>query len=433
MNRHQEMTRLWELTRFNLSPRLRILLLLPILAGLGTFVFGLVLGDPPLVWQSVLVNFLYFSGLSFGGLIFSVILTITNAEWGRPIKRMAEAMAGFLPISAILLLLLFFGAEHIFPWTDPSQVIQSKSDWLNYPFFVGRQLLLFLLLFLLIWFYLKASLRQDFALVKKLTGFSDNISEFFIRDFIDSETEEVQALKTSKYLAPYIGLLFVVTGTVMAFDWIMSLDQEWFSTLFGLQHVTANLLSASALLIVISGVARQKFSLAEYITIKRHHDIGKLTFAGCLIWTYFVFSQILVIWYGNLPRENPYLLLRMQSLEWGRLSWILLVLIFIIPLFGLMSRSACNSIWFSRLIAAEILVGLWLEKFLLVVPSVQENMIISGKGPQMVPGLTFTPYDILITLGMGAAFVYCYLWFLQRVPMVPISDRLFVKETEHKA
>ena len=83
----------------------------------------------------------------------------------------------------------------------------------------------------------------------------------------------------------------------------------------------------------------------------RYHDLAKLTFAVCALWTYLIFSQILVIWFADLPEETPYLIMRMQSVEWGWMFWVLFVLMFIIPFFGLMSRTACNSIWFSRLIA----------------------------------------------------------------------------------
>ena len=428
MNRHQEIKVILERSQLHIKPRLWCLLLLLILAGFLTFIIGLLLGEATLVWQSLLVNFLFFSGLSIGGLMFSVIFTITNAVWGRPIKRLAEAMIGFLPIAAVLMVLLFFGAPYLYQWIDPSQVIQSKAGWLNFPFFIGRQVFLFCLFSILSWFYLKASLRPDIALAKNLIGFSNVFSEMFIRNFGDPASEEKHGLKISKLLAPYIAILFVIMSTLIAFDWIMSLDQEWFSTLFGLQYTMASLLSAAAALIIISGIARQTLNLEAYFTIRRHHDIGKLTFAACLIWTYLVFSQVLVIWYGNMPKETPYLLLRMQSLEWGYVSWIVLSLLFTVPLLGLMSRTACQSIWFSRLVAVEILIGLWLEKYLLIVPSVQENSLAGKVKNTRLPGLDVNLYDVFLTLGMLAIFLACFFWFLKRVPVLPIADRYLMEE-----
>ncbi|MBW2336019.1 MAG: hypothetical protein JRF47_04545 [Deltaproteobacteria bacterium] len=168
----------------------------------------------------------------------------------------------------------------------------------------------------------------------------------------------------------------------------------------------------------------------EYITIDRYHDLAKLTFAVCALWTYLIFSQVLVIWYADLPEETPYLILRMQSVEWGWMFWVLFFLMFFIPFFGLMSRTACNSIWFSRLIAVDVLVGVWLEKYFLIVPSIQENNASSGliDASRGLPGFSPNFYDVSITLGVLGIFLLSYFWFLQRVPAVPISDPLFLRK-----
>ena len=429
MSRDEEMKILLERTRYQTGSRQLYLMMGCMLVGVIAFIIGLLSPDTSLVWRALLVNAVFFGGLAFGGIAFSVILTITNARWGRPVKRMAEAMTAFLPVVAVMFLLLFLGAPQLFLWIDPAKVIQAKAGWLNYPFFVVRQISVFVLFSILIWFYLKVSLRPDIGLASKLAGFSNPLSERFIRNFGEQQSEEKIALKRSRLLAPYLGIMFVITCTLMAFDWIMSLDQEWFSTLFGVQYAVSNLIAAIAVLIIVSSMVRRKFQLDEYFTVTRHHDIGKLTFAGCLMWTYLVFSQVLVIWYGNLPEETPYVILRMQSLEWGFLFWLVMALLFIIPFFGLMSRTACNSTWFSRLIAIVILVGLWLEKYLLIVPSVQENRLELGMtGMQSgLTGFSVNLYDLFITLGVLASFLFCFLWILQKVPVVPISDRYFVK------
>jgi hypothetical protein len=212
---------------------------------------------------------------------------------------------------------------------------------------------------------------------------------------------------------------------------MMSIDQEWFSTMFGAQYAIANLIGAAAALLIISGIARKDFQLDEYITIERYHDLAKLTFAVCALWTYLIFSQILVIWYGDLPEETPFLILRMHSVEWGWMFWVLFFLMFFIPFFGLMSRTACNSIWFSRLIAVEVLVGVWLEKYFLIVPSIQENNARAGliDASSGLPGFSPNFYDISITLGVFGIFLLSCLWFLQRVPAVPISDPLFCRSS----
>ncbi len=435
MSRYDEMKHLLESTQFTLNPgRKRLLQTLTVL-GVGGFIVGLLIGYRQEVWQAMLVNTLFFSGITFGGIIFSVIFTITCAHWGRPIKRLAEAMAGFIPISLVLLVFLFFGMDYFFEWVDPHRVIHAKAGWLNTPFFIIRNLAMMILAAVLIWFYLKATMRPDIGLAKKLTGFSNAFADRMIQNYSSQKTEETRSIDRTRRLAPILGLVFALLCTMQAFDWMMSIDQEWFSTMFGVQYAISNLLGAAAALLIISGIVRQRFGLEEYITTERYHDLSKLTFAACGMWTYMVFSQVLVIWYANLPEETPYLLLRMQSVEWSWMFWLLLVVLFIIPFFGLMSRTACNSVWFSRWIAIELLIGLWLEKYFLVLPSIQENNIDKGIIPagNGLPGFSPNIFDLLISLGFLGGFLLCYFWMLQRVPMVPVSDQLFFKNAHDHA
>ncbi len=434
MSRDNEMKALLEQTRFRMNDRLQKLLLGFVVIGLIGFAAGLIGSRSYLAWQALLVNTMFFGGIALGGLAFSLIFTITNAKWGRPIKRLAEALGAFIPIGALLLCLLFFGADHFFEWMDHDKVIHAKAGWLNFPFFIIRNVVVLGLFVAASSYYLKTVIRPDIGLAGKLSDFGNPFADRFVKNYGSQEEEEAGAEKRAKTLAPLLALLFFFLCTLLAFDWMMSIDQEWFSTMFGVQYAIANLIGAAAALLIIAGIARQKFQLDEYITIDRYHDLAKLTFAVCALWTYLIFSQVLVIWYADLPEETPYLILRMQSVEWGWMFWVLFFLMFFIPFFGLMSRTACNSIWFSRLIAVDVLVGVWLEKYFLIVPSIQENNASSGliDASRGLPGFSPNFYDVSITLGVLGIFLLSYFWFLQRVPAVPISDPLFCrKPTDH--
>jgi Ni/Fe-hydrogenase subunit HybB-like protein len=434
MSRDNEMKALLEQTRFRINDRLQKLLLGFVVIGIIGFVAGLIGNRSYLAWQALLVNTMFFGGIALGGLAFSVIFTITNAKWGRPIKRLAEALGAFIPIGALLLCLLFFGADHFFEWMDHDKVIHTKAGWLNFPFFIIRNVIVLGLFVAASSYYLKTVIRPDIGLAGKLSDFGNPFADRLVKNYGSQEEEEAGAEKRAKTLAPLLALFFFLLCTLLAFDWMMSIDQEWFSTMFGAQYAIANLIGAAAALLIIAGIARQKFQLDEYITIDRYHDLAKLTFAICALWTYLIFSQVLVIWYGDLPEETPYLILRMQSVEWGWMGWFLLILMFFIPFFGLMSRTACNSIWFSRLIAVEVLVGVWLEKYFLIVPSIQENTARAGliDASSGLPGFSPNFYDVSITLGVLGIFLLSGFWFLQRVPAVPISDPLFFRDsTDH--
>jgi Ni/Fe-hydrogenase subunit HybB-like protein len=425
------MKALLEQTRFRMNDRLQKLLLGFVVIGLIGFAAGLIGSRSYLAWQALLVNTMFFGGIALGGLAFSLIFTITNAKWGRPIKRLAEALGAFIPIGALLLCLLFFGADHFFEWMDHDKVIHAKAGWLNFPFFIIRNVVVLGLFVAASSYYLKAVIRPDIGLAGKLSDFGNPFADRFVKNYGSQEEEEAGAEKRAKTIAPLLALLFFFLCTLLAFDWMMSIDQEWFSTMFGVQYAIANLIGAAAALLIIAGIARQKFQLDEYITIDRYHDLAKLTFAVCALWTYLIFSQVLVIWYADLPEETPYLILRMQSVEWGWMFWVLFFLMFFIPFFGLMSRTACNSIWFSRLIAVDVLVGVWLEKYFLIVPSIQENNASSGliDASRGLPGFSPNFYDVSITLGVLGIFLLSYFWFLQRVPAVPISDPLFLRNS----
>ena len=280
-----------------------------ILLGIG--ILGLVLGGFSghfeRIWHALLINSIFFTGIGYAGLGFSVIFTISDAFWGRPIKRIGEAFASFIPVGTIFFFILFFAGNAIFEWYDHDKVIHSKEGWLNIPFFVGRNVILFLFSAWLASLYLKNSVRPDIALARKIGGyFQNSFADKFIKNIGDSEKEIEIAYHKNKRIAPILALTYALVTSFIAFDWMMSIDQEWFSTMFGVQFTVSSLIGAGAFLIIITGIFRSKFQLTDYLSLNRHHDLTKLTFAFCLLWTYMIFSQVLVIWYANLPEETPF-------------------------------------------------------------------------------------------------------------------------------
>ena len=223
---------------------------------------------------------------------FSVIFTISDAFWGRPIK-IGEAFASFIPIGTIVFFVLFFAGSSIFEWYDHDKVIHSKEAWLNIPFFVGRNVVLFLFAAWLASLYIKNSVRPDIGLARKIGNYFQNkFADRFVKNFGDSEKEIEATYHRNKKLAPILAIVYALLTSFIAFDWMMSIDQEWFSTMFGVQFTVSSLIGAGALMLVITGIFRFKFQLTEYLSINRHHDLAKLTFAFCLLWSYMIFSQV---------------------------------------------------------------------------------------------------------------------------------------------
>ncbi len=421
-----EQIEILEATGNTLVKKIRLALGLGIVIGLVCFFVGLLSGDAVIAWQALLYNTIFFAGLAHGCLIFSIIFTITGAKWGRPIKRFAESGVFFFPVSWLLLIMLFFGMDSLYEWTDPSKIILAKTWWLNKPFFIGRQLILHVITGLVATVYVISSIRPDLLVIKRLKPERLTPFALFLLKNVNEEPEQYteRMLKRHNTLAPIYAVLYAVLTCVTAFDWIMSLDQEWYSTLFGFQYSIANVYAAAAFLVILSTYYLRRTGLDSYFSKERHNDLSRLLFAAALMWTYFIFSQVLVIWYANLPEETPFLILRMRSEEWSWLFELLFVILFLVPFIGLLTKTACRSHRFSSIVAVIVLFGLWTEKYFLTVPSIQENTI---QGTSL-PGFDFGIIEAGVTFGVASLFLLTVIGFLKSVPTLPIADPVFNKQ-----
>ena len=269
------------------------------------------------MFQALLINTLFFFGLSYGSLMASAILTLSKAKWGRPVKRLAESTVLFIPISWILFLILFTGMDHLFLWVDPRHSLPEKTWWLNQPFFVIRNVALIIVTGLVGIAYVLHSLKPDLVYLENkkpesLSGVSKKLVTLFATEGKKSGSWQIR-------FAALYAALFIVLCCLVAFDWMMSLDQEWISTAFGFQYTIANLYAACAFLVLGFSLARHNKTLLPYFSLDRLNDLSRLLLVASLLWTYLVFSQILVIWYANLPEGTPFLVLRMKDDRW---SWM---------------------------------------------------------------------------------------------------------------
>jgi hypothetical protein len=354
-------------------------------------------------WQAYLVNFVYWTGLSFGAVLFVAVLNMANAQWGRPLKRLAEALGAFLPVSFLLFWVLYFGREKIFPWTR--EPVPGKEIWLNAGFLFARNgvgLLLLTALSLALVYY---SVKGDRA----LTGHSSRIEP----------PEADTNWRAQRVLSPIIGIVYAFVLSLLAFDLIMSLDRHWYSTLFGAYYFMSSFYTALAAMYLLSPISLKAPGLREYIHPHHLHDLGKLVFAFCIFTGYLFYAQFLVIWYGNLPEETRYVILRVKLTPWEPVAWTILVMIFVIPFVLMLSRRIKMKPLPMMILSGNILVGMWLERFILVTPSI-------WKGEGIPIGLL----EVLITAGFFGIMGLSMIIFLGRVPLLPISDPLFQKSIE---
>jgi hypothetical protein len=206
-------------------------------------------------------------------------------------------------------------------------------------------------------------------------------------------------------LAVVLLILYASVYTVFAWDFVMSLDPEWSSTLFGAYYFVGNLYLGLATVTALTAFARWRYNLGDTVHPKVFHNLGKLLFSFSLLWTYLFWSQYLVIWYGNLPRETGFILVRTVRAPWAALAVTVLVTNFLLPFVILLFRSARENQKILLASALVIAAGMWLERFLLVVPSITRE-------PRIFLGWE----ELMITAGFFASFALTYVTALQRLP-----------------
>lgn len=378
-------------------------------AGAAAFVQGISGAQPIRAWLAYLVNFLFWSGIAQAGLVFASIQELTGARWGQPIRRIAEGMSAFLPLSFLLFLVLIFGRDTIFPWIQ--QPVVQKQAWLSASFLFARDAGALLLLGGLSVVFLFFTLRPEAQLAAEVGPRWAGALYRILR--VGGRAREVELARSRRalaVLAPILAIGYCLTLTLIAFDLVMSLDPGFSSTLFGAYFFIGNLYIGLAALALLSAAARRSLRLEALITPGQFHDLGKLLFAFCMLTGDFFWSQFLVIWYGNLPEETGFILLRARQLPWAPLAWTVLLVCFLGAFLVLLSRRLKEWPAGLAVVAVGILLGMWLERFLLIVPSLWRER-------SLPLGLS----EAVISVGFGALFLLALLTFGRAFPLLPTT------------
>ena len=383
-----------------------ILFSLLFLSGLIAFLVGVSGPQSQRAWQAYLTNYVFWTGLSFGAVLFVAILNMADAVWGRPLKRLAEGLGTFLPLSFLLFWVLYFGREEIFHWVR--HPLPEKQVWLNPGFLFARNGIGLFLLTALSLALIYYSVKGEKAMAGRSQG-----------DHPEAKSGEEKKWRRQRVLSPIMGIAYAFVLSLLAFDLIMSLDPHWYSTLFGAYYFMGSFYTALAALYLLSPLILRAKGMREYLHPHHLHDLGKLVFAFCIFTGYLFFAQFLVIWYANIPEETRYLILRVRSNPWAPVAWVILGMIFLTPFLGLLRRKVKTNPTAIIFISGIILVGMWLERFILVAPSI-------WKGEALPLG----SLEILITAGFFGMMALSLTFFLRRVPLLPISDPLFRKAME---
>ncbi len=381
------------LNKRNQVPRWVIYLFLAFaIVGFATFAINAVGENSKDIWQIFLVNFLFWTGVAQAGIVFSCVLRITDARWGRSFLRISEGFGSFIPVGFILLLIiLFVGKNEVLPYAT-EHYHHPKDVWLDMGLVSARNIIGFAVLIVLSFFYVRISLDQDLKGVS-----SDKKNGYFPK---------------LRKLAPAVVILYALTFSFFAWDFMMSLDPHWFSTLFGPFYFMGSFIAAIGFTIIISVVLKRYLGLNEYLGQYHYWDMGKILQGFSLFWVYLMFSQFLPIWYANMPEETGFVIKRVVDEPFRTFSWAVLTTCFIFPFIALIPRTHKIVTPILVFIASVSFTGLFMDKFLLVVPSLADNISF---------GISY----ILVTLGFTGAFITTFLLFINKYPIIPFGDPFF--------
>jgi hypothetical protein len=383
-----------------------------VLAAVGAlaFVVGLFVA-PERAWSAYHASWLFFTVLSSAGVMFVAVQRITTARWSRPIIRFEEGYVAFLPVAFLLLLIaIFAGKGHIFPWTHEAPPTPEKATWYSAGFLTARVLIALAVITVLSLWYIYTSVRLDVGLIPEAgAGWAAGIRARMRRGFRDERRELHSTHSLQGYLAVFLALAFGYGWTILAFDLSMGLSLHFQSTLYGWWFFMGGWLCALTTFTLLVMAWRRFLGAEAFIGENHFHDLGKLCFAFTAFWGYLTFGQYLVIWYGNLPEETHWPRLRLIA-PWVNWSVAAVLMVFFAPFFGLLSRAAKVFRPTLALFTTISLLGMLLVRFLEVYPS------LYGDSTSAHFGL----WEIAIVLGYAGLWGACYVAFMNAFPRVRV-------------
>ena len=378
--------------------------------GLLAFVVGLFV-DATRTWRAFHVNWLFWASLSSAGVMFVAVQRITTARWSRAIIRFLEGYVAFLPVAFLfLLVILFAGKGHIFPWTHEAYPVPEKAVYYGAGFLTVRDIVVFGLLTALSLWYIYRSVRLDVAQIPEAgADWARGLRERMRAGWRDERRELHSTHSMQGKLAVVLALVFGFGWSVLAWDLSMGMSLHFQSALYSWWFFMGGWLCALTSFTLIT-LAWRRHLATDLITEGHFHDLGKLCFAFTAFWGYLTFGQYLVIWYGNLGEETHWARLRLID-PWSGLTLAAVFLVFALPFFGLVSKAAKMFKPTLILFTVLSLIGMWLVRYLEVYPS------LYGVAPSAPLGI----WEIGVTLFYAGVWGLCYLAFMNAFPRMRLT------------
>lgn len=356
------------------------------------------------IWTSALINGWFFFSTALMGTVFIAINSASQSGWIVVLKRVFEAVSLFVPVGAILLMLVFLASSmhwnHIYHWMadgimDPNSshydaLIAHKEPYLNLPFWWGRAVVMLGVWTMFTYIYRRKSLREDAEGGTKIYKNSMVTSALFL-------------------------VFFGYTSVVASWDWLMSIDAHWFSTLYGWYVFSGMWISGMVMVYLITHYLMSKGYLKE-VNASHIHDLGKFIFGISFLWTYLFFSQFMLIWYANIPEEVTYYIPRIE--DYGMIFWTMIFVNFLIPMLFLMSKTTKRNRNLLSIVSVIIFLGHWVDIFMLVTPGAMKDQGHIGI------------VEVGMLLGYLGLFLFVVFRELAKAPLM-VKNHPLLDESKH--
>ena len=382
--------------------------------------FGVSGINNPIYWAFYITNFVFWIGISHAGTLISAILRLVNAGWRRPVTRCAEVITAFALMIGAMFPIIHLGRPWLFFWLMPYP--SNRQLWPNFrsplvwDFFAISTYLTGSVLFLVL------PMIPDFALIRdRTTGMRRRIYGALALGWQGTPKQWHRLESAMSIMAIAIIPVAVSVHTIVSFDFSMAPVPMWHSTMFGPYFVAGAIFSGIAGLIIAMAALRRFLHLEEYLHPIHFQNLGKLLLMMSLLWGYFVFAERLTVWYGNESAEVAVLRVTQKG-SFAPLYWTMVVCNFVVPFF-ILSQRRLRTVTGCVIASFGVLVGMWLERFLIVVPSLGHKYLSYSWG-QYRP----RPVEIIITVATFAAMTLLYTLFSKFVPIISIWE---LKVGEH--
>ena len=348
--------------------------------------------EPTQFFQSYLMAYMLCLGVTLGCLALGMVHQLSGGAWGVVARRPIGAAARVLPVMTLLFLPIVFGMRHFYPWTHADlvardEVLQAKQLYLNIPFFLIRAAVYFIAWNAVSFFLNAWSLEQD-------------------------RTDDPQIARRMQRLSAGGLVAYGLTITFASFDWLMSLEPHWFSTIYGVLIIGGQGLTGLAFLIIVLVWLGRRPPLDRIIVPAHFHDLGNLLLAFVMLWAYFSFSQYLITWAGNLPEEIAWYLHR-QYTSWRIVGAGLVLFHFAVPFALLLSRTVKREPQMIVKVAIGIMIVRLVDLFWLIAPEFHRD------------GVWISWLDILLPTSLFAIWLGCFVWQLRGRAILPLHDPEF--------